>query len=173
MLALIRCGGEPLASLAHPLRRGRSGRELPPCARGLLRYPARRRPLGVVVPALAAAFPDASRPEKLSRRALSWAGADALRPPPARAYQPTIPAAYRAARGPRGPDGAPPRAVARPPVAGETRCCGPSSRRGPLLAAQSWGASSPTFLSEHPGVRAGSSCAARRRLSRFPPDGGA
>ena len=71
MLALIRCGGEPLASLAHPLRRGRSGRDLPPCARGLLRYPARRRPLGVVVPALAAAFPDASRPEKLSRRALT------------------------------------------------------------------------------------------------------
>ena len=121
MLALIRCGGEPLASLAHPLRRGRSGRELPPCARGLLRYPARRRPLGVVVPALAAAFPDASRPEKLSRRALSWAGADALRPPPARAYQPTIPAAYRAARGSRGPDGAPPRAVARPSGSGQNK----------------------------------------------------
>lgn len=173
MLALIRCGGEPLASLAHPLRRGRSGRELPPCARGLLRYPARRRPLGVVVPALAAAFPDASRPEKLSRRALSWAGADALRPPPARACQPP----FQPRTGRRGDLGAPmgphPAPLPAHPVAGETRCCGPSSRRGPLLAAQSWGASSPTFLSEHPGVRAGSSCAARRRLSRFPPDGGA
>ena len=103
MLALIRCGGEPLASLAHPLRRGRSGRELPPCARGLLRYPARRRPLGVVVPALAAAFPDASRPAKLSRRALSWAGADALRPPPARAYQPP----FQPRTGRRGDLGAP------------------------------------------------------------------
>lgn len=73
----------------------------------------------------------------------------------------------------RGSSVAPPRAVARPPVAGETRCFGRPSRGAPSLAAQSWGASSPTFLSEHPGVRAGSSCAARRRLSRFPPDGGA
>lgn len=54
------------------------------------------------------------------------------------------------------------------PVAGKTRCFGRPSRGAPSLAAQSWGASSPTFLSEHPGVRAGSSCAARRRLSRFP-----
>lgn len=107
-----------------------------------------------------------------SARALLGGGGRVATAPGAR-LPTTIPAAYRAARGPRGPDGVPPRAVARPPVAGRTRCCGPSSRRGPLLAAQSWGASSPTFLSEHPGVRAGSSCAARRRLSRFPPDGGA
>lgn len=124
-----------------------------------------------------AASPHAARASKLFWRALFWAGSDAA--PGGRADRARRAlAAHHSSRvqpgaKPRGSSVAPLRAVARPPVAGRTRCFGRPSRGAPSLAAQSWGASSPTFLSEHPGVRAGSSCAARRRLSRFPPDGGA
>lgn len=125
-----------------------------------------------------AASPHAARAAKLFWRALFWAGSDAAPgggapTEPGARLLPTIPAAHRTARS----LGAPPSPHSAPlpahPVAGRTRCFGRPSRGAPSLAAQSWGASSPTFLSEHPGVRAGSSCAARRRLSRFPPDGGA
>lgn len=159
--SLIRCGGDAPGGNSRPARGGCSVTR-----RAAVRWASSCLPLLPLFRTLR------DRESFLGARSLGRGRTRCDRPRRALTNPPFQPRTGR--RGDLGaPMGPHPAPLPAHPVAGKTRCCGPSSRRGPLLAAQSWGASSPTFLSEHPGVRAGSSCAARRRLSRFPPDGGA
>lgn len=157
--SLIRCGGDAPGGISRPARGGCSVTR-----RAAVRWASSCLPLLPLFRTLR------DRKSFLGARSLGRGRTRCDRPRRALTNPPFQPRTGRRGVGPRwGPT---PRRCP-PSGSGQKRCCGPSSRRGPLLAAQSWGASSPTFLSEHPGVRAGSSCAARRRLSRFPPDGGA
>lgn len=113
-----------------------------------------------------AASPHAARAAKLFWRALFWAGSDAA--PGGRADRARRAlAAHHSSRAqdgakPRGSSVAPLRAVARPPVAGRTRCFGRPSRGGALACGAKLGSKLPNFF-------IGTSRRARREFLRRPP----